>query len=205
MMRPITEFDNIPWKTSSAMYFQANLTGTWNLGKYVLSPANRVQLIPSNRAQYGSLYLFDSWYLGSNILPGDWQKSIRNVARVSVYSTQSGESLFKAPLPATLQSAWYPLRQAWVPSGEPSKLEVGIDVAFEGTDLVGYDSPSISVAFLAYEVTDKAYIDQFLRGWQDIARLDDPLEQAIANGTLGVHTGNPTQIVSEGRVMRNYR
>jgi hypothetical protein len=205
MLRPLTEFDNIPWKTSSAIYFQANLVGSWNLGKYVFTTTNKVPLIPSERAQYGSLYLFDSWYLGSNIEPGDWQKSIRNTARVSIYSTQNGESLFKAPLPATLQSAWYPLRQAWVPSGSPSSLEVGIDVNFDGLELVGYDYPSISIAFLAYEITDKAYIDQFLRGWQDIAKLDDPLEQALANGTLGVHTGNPTQIISDGRVMRRFQ
>lgn len=201
MIRPLVTYDNIPWNNAQAINFQGTLTGTWSLGRYRFNLDNRVDLIPSERAQYGALYLFDSWSLGATITQDDWQKSIEGVGRASVYSEQ-GESLFKAPLPVLIQSSWYPLKQAWLPAQSPSRLKLAFDASFRGTDMAGYTNPSISFSLMAYEITDKAFIDAFTDGWKAISDANDPAAHLDPNSPF--YKGQ-TAVVVDGTPMRTFR
>jgi len=192
---PLPTYDNLPWINSKPVSFFATVVGRHVNGEIVYDANTRFDLIPSERASAGSLFMFDCWSLASTISDSDWQSAIDDQPIIQVYSAQSGETIFRTPIPMTRQTDWSPLRMAWLPAGDPSNLTVSLSAKLSGPSLLGYSNPICRFSLLAYEITDTTFIQTILKGWSGLSSGfgSDSMQESGVRLTAG------------GQVLREYR
>ena len=182
MIHPLPTYENVPWRTAQPIHFQADAVGVPRLGGFVFNLNNPVPLLGSDRASSGAVYLFDHFQLGVNMAEDAWRRSLQNGSWMAVRQSQSGPTLFRTPVPLVNTHSTHPLRFCWIPSGDPSELELVVNAKLVGDALMDYPTPTIHVSFLVYEIADKTYLEAITRAWQEVSDLTDPLAIASQNG-----------------------
>ena len=156
---------DIPHSSSRAVQFTAAITAPFAGGSYAFNGAweDLAVEIPLRRG----VYVVRSLKFGADIAETDYTSNIVTMPRIWFGLTESSlSSLFRFPLPLSTYDQGSEFNETIRVTQEPCSMKARIvgEIA-QSLNMVGKADITLFVSLTAYEISDDAWINQYVKGW----------------------------------------
>lgn len=170
---PLPTLQNLSLRDLSPVRFAAIVEGALDGDRYVYNGSHRIRFRPTKQISSSAVYVFEHLTLKAGVPEDEWIGNIdpERWPTVNLWSKLSNQSPApSAPIHVPCFTDHAPYGFSWMPSGDPDALEVSVTGFVNASNWMvekGLAALPLVIVLNAYEVTNRLWINEFLKGWEN--------------------------------------
>lgn len=170
---PLPTLQNLSLRDLRPVRFAAIVEGALDGARYVYNGSQRIRFRPTKQISSSAVYVFEHLTLKAGVPEDEWIGNIDSERwpTVNLWSKLSNQSPApSAPIHVACYTDHAPYGFSWMPSGDPDALEVSVTGFVNASNWMvekGLAALPLVIVLNAYEVTNRLWINEFLKGWEN--------------------------------------